>query len=95
MGNRAFTCVLLHRVTLSMLRSRQCGLTVSISMLMAVSMGMTVSMCMAVSVSVTVSVSSFHVPHKFLHHEEGDNPTENPQPHRENGALAWNGGSKA
>lgn len=51
-------------------------------------MGVTVSMRMPVSVSVTVSMSSFHVSHKFLHHEEGDNPTENPQPHRENGALA-------
>lgn len=89
MGNRAFACVLLHRVTLSVLQSRQRGLTMSISM------GVTVSMRMPVSVSVTVSMSSFHVSHKFLHHEEGDNPTENPQPHRENGALAWNGGSKA
>lgn len=57
-------------------------------MCMAVSMSMTVSMCVAVSVSVAVSVASFHVSHKFLHHQEGDNPTENPQPHRENGALA-------
>lgn len=55
---------------------------------MSISMDVTVSMRMPVSVSVTVSMSSFHVSHKFLHHEEGDNPTENPQPHRENGALA-------
>lgn len=46
-------------------------------------------MCVAVSGSVAVSVSSFHMSHEFLHHEEGDNPTENPQPHRQNGALSW------
>lgn len=57
-------------------------------MCVAVSVSVTVSVCIAVSMSVTVSVSSFHVSHKFLHHKEGDNPTENPQPHRENGALA-------
>lgn len=45
-------------------------------------------MCVAVSMSVTVSVSSFHMSHEFLHHEEGNNPTENPQPHRQNGALS-------
>lgn len=38
---------------------------------------------------VAVSMSSFHMSHEFLHHEEGDNPTENPQPHRQNGALSW------
>lgn len=46
------------------------------------------SVCVAVPVSVTVSVSAFHVPHKLLHHQEGDNPTEDPEPHREDGALA-------
>lgn len=54
----------------------------------AVSMSVAVSMRVAVSMPVTVSVPSFHVSHKLLHHKEGDNPTENPQPHRENGALA-------
>lgn len=46
--------------------------------------------CVTVSVSmaVAVSVSSFHMPHKLLHHKEGDDATEHPQPHRENGALA-------
>lgn len=55
--------------TLSVLCGRQCGLTVSVSMRVAVSM------------PVAVSVSAFHVSHKLLHHKEGDNPTENPQPH--------------
>lgn len=57
-------------------------------MCVAMSMCVTVAMRVAVSMSVTVSMSSFHVSHKFLHHKEGNNPTENPQPHRENGALA-------
>lgn len=68
--------------------SRQCRLTLSLSVCVAVSMCVTVSMRVAVPVSVAVSVSSFHVSHKLLHHQEGDNTTENPQPHRENGALA-------
>lgn len=51
-------------------------------------MRVAMSMHTAVSMPVTVSVSSFHVSHKFLHHKEGDNPTENPQSHGENGALA-------
>lgn len=55
---------------------------------MSLSMCVAVSMRVAVSMPVTVSVSSFYVSHKFLHHKEGDNPTENPQPHGENGALA-------
>lgn len=49
------------------------------------SMRVTVSM----SMSVTVFMSSFHVSHKFLHHKKGDNSTEDPQSHRQNGALAW------
>lgn len=48
------------------------------------SMRVTVSM----SMSVTVSMSSFHMSHKFLHHKKGDNSTEDPQSHRQNGALA-------
>lgn len=48
-----------------------------------------VCVTVSVSVAVTVSVSSFHMPHKLLHHKEGDDATEHPQPHRENGALAW------
>lgn len=40
------------------------------------------------SMPMTVSMSSFYMSHKFLHHKEGDNSTENPQPHRQNGALA-------
>lgn len=66
-----------------MLCGRQYELTMSLSMCVAVSMRV------AVSMPVTVSMSSFYVSHKFLHHKEGDNPTENPQPHGENGALAW------
>lgn len=61
--------------TLSVLCGRQCGLTVSVSMRVAVFVSV------AVSMSVAVSVSAFHVSHKLLHHKEGDNPTENPQPH--------------
>lgn len=83
-GDSAFdmSCIrsLLHRKSLQ-LCGRLGRLTLS-AMAMA-------TMCVAVSVSVTVSVSSFHMSHKFLHHEEGDNPTENPQPHRQNGALSW------
>lgn len=71
---------LLHRKSLQL-----CG---SLGMLTLSAMAMA-PMCVAVSVSVTVSVSSFHMSHKFLHHEESDNPTENPQPHRQNGALSW------
>lgn len=44
------------------------------------------SMC--VTISMTVPMSSFHVSHKFLHHQEGNNSTENPQSHRQNGSLA-------
>lgn len=47
------------------------------------------SVTVSFSVSVTVSVSSFYMSHKLLHHEEGDNSTEDPQPHRQDGALAW------
>lgn len=48
------------------------------------------SMCvtMSMSMSVTVSMSSFYMSHKFLHHKKGDNSTEDPQSHRENGAMA-------
>lgn len=67
----------------------------SILVCVAVSMSVTVSVRVAVSMPVTVSVPSFHVSHKLLHHKEGDNPTENPQPHRENGALAAVGVSVA
>lgn len=44
-------------------------------------MRVAVSVSVAVSMPVAVSVSAFHVSHKLLHHKEGDNPTENPQPH--------------
>lgn len=71
----------LHRRSLNAFCGRQGRLTLS-PMSMA-------SVCVAVPVSVTVSVSAFHVPHKLLHHQEGDNPTEDPEPHREDGALAW------
>lgn len=48
------------------------------------------SMCVTVSVSMsmTVTMSSFHMSHKFLHNKKGNNSTENPQSHRQNGALA-------
>lgn len=46
------------------------------------------SICVTVSVSMSVSMSSFHMSNKFLHHEKGDNSTEDPQSHRQNGALS-------
>lgn len=42
---------------------------------------MRVAVSVSVAVSMPVAVSAFHVSHKLLHHKEGDNPTENPQPH--------------
>lgn len=59
------------------------GLT--LSPVSVASMGVTMSM----SVPMTVSMAAFHMPYKLLHHEEGDNSAENPQSHRQNGALAW------
>lgn len=36
---------------------------------------------MRVSVRVSVAVASLQQTHKFLHNQEGDDPTENPQTH--------------
>jgi len=33
-------------------------------------------------------MSAFHMSHKFLHHKKSNNSTEDPQSHRQNGALA-------